>query len=175
MICTGTHFPAFQNLHTHSRLAVNFARFPILAISPEGTTKSSDCLLTFSTGAFVGGRPVLPVLLHYRSRQGAPFPHGLASVLVTAVFTPDRSFKKKFARHSQVIKHEAGLDPSVTEPSRKRHGFCCGNRARDSSLSSHSRFPHITNTGAGTSTMGGGECRARCGTSCGYRASSSTW
>ncbi|CAL5228764.1 g11952 [Coccomyxa viridis] len=43
-------------------------RFPILAISPEGTTKRSECLLTFSTGAFVGGRAVMPVLLHYRSR-----------------------------------------------------------------------------------------------------------
>lgn len=45
-----------------------YARFPILCISPEGTTKRSECLLTFSTGAFVGGRPVLPVLLHYRHR-----------------------------------------------------------------------------------------------------------
>ena len=44
-------------------------RFPLLVISPEGTCKHSNCLLQFSTGAFVGGRPVLPILLRYRARS----------------------------------------------------------------------------------------------------------
>ena len=43
-------------------------RYPLLTLAPEGTCKHPNCLLTFSTGAFVGGRPVLPVLLHYRAR-----------------------------------------------------------------------------------------------------------
>jgi len=37
-------------------------------VAPEGTTKPGHCLLTFSTGAFVAGAPVLPVLLKYRPR-----------------------------------------------------------------------------------------------------------
>ena len=43
-------------------------RFPLFMIGPEGTTKATDVLLPFSSGAFVGGGPVLPVLLKYRSR-----------------------------------------------------------------------------------------------------------
>ena len=43
-------------------------RYPLLALAPEGTCKHPNCLLTFSTGAFVGGRPVVPILLHYRAR-----------------------------------------------------------------------------------------------------------
>ena len=38
-------------------------RFPLLMVAPEGTTKNLNVLLRFSTGAFVPGRPVLPVLL----------------------------------------------------------------------------------------------------------------
>jgi hypothetical protein len=45
-----------------------WGRFPLFTIAPEGTCKNGNCLLTFSTGAFVGGRPVLPVLLRYRAR-----------------------------------------------------------------------------------------------------------
>jgi hypothetical protein len=30
-------------------------RFPLLMIAPEGTTKFGNCLLRFSTGAFVPG------------------------------------------------------------------------------------------------------------------------
>eukprot|EP00884_Botryococcus_braunii_P008376 jgi/Botrbrau1/1753/Bobra.0217s0011.1 len=44
-------------------------RYPLFAIAPEGTTKAADCLLTFSTGAFVGGGPVLPVLFRYKARH----------------------------------------------------------------------------------------------------------
>ena len=44
-------------------------RYPLLALAPEGTCKHPSYLLAFSTGAFVGGRPVLPVLLHYRARR----------------------------------------------------------------------------------------------------------
>ena len=44
------------------------ARFPLLAVSPEGTTKAEHCLLRFKSGAFVSGRPVLPICLDYRKR-----------------------------------------------------------------------------------------------------------
>lgn len=44
-------------------MAVLARRFPLLMIAPEGTTKNLNVLLRFSTGAFVPGRPVLPVLL----------------------------------------------------------------------------------------------------------------
>ncbi|KAK9901224.1 hypothetical protein WJX75_001079 [Coccomyxa subellipsoidea] len=44
-------------------------RFPLFAIAPEGTCKHHNVLLRFSSGAFVGGRPVLPVLLKYRSKH----------------------------------------------------------------------------------------------------------
>ena len=43
-------------------------RYPLFIIGPEGTTKHSSYMLQFSTGAFVGGHPVLPVLLKYRCR-----------------------------------------------------------------------------------------------------------
>lgn len=45
------------------------SRFPLLMIAPEGTTKSSNVLLRFSTGAFVPGRPLLPILLRYRHQH----------------------------------------------------------------------------------------------------------
>lgn len=45
------------------------ARFPLLAVSPEGTTKAEHCLLRFKSGAFVSGRPVLPLCLDYRRRR----------------------------------------------------------------------------------------------------------
>lgn len=35
-------------------------------VAPEGTTKCTQCLLRFSSGAFVAGHPVLPVLLRYK-------------------------------------------------------------------------------------------------------------
>lgn len=44
-------------------------RYPLLMVAPEGTTKHGNVLLRFSTGAFVPGRPVLPVLLKYRHRH----------------------------------------------------------------------------------------------------------
>ena len=47
-------------------------RYPLLMIAPEGTTKHGNVLLRFSTGAFVPGLPVLPVLLKYRSRHFDP-------------------------------------------------------------------------------------------------------
>ena len=43
-------------------------RYPLFTMAPEGTTKHSGYLLQFSTGAFVGGQPVIPVLLKYRCR-----------------------------------------------------------------------------------------------------------
>ena len=42
------------------------ARFPLLAVSPEGTTKAAHCLLRFKSGAFVSGGAVLPLCLDYR-------------------------------------------------------------------------------------------------------------
>lgn len=45
-------------------------RFPLVALAPEGTTKVGACLLRFRTGAFVPGRPVLPVLLSYGGGGG---------------------------------------------------------------------------------------------------------
>ena len=47
-------------------------RYPLFAVGPEGTTKHSRYLLQFSTGAFVGGRPVTPVLLRYDCRYLPP-------------------------------------------------------------------------------------------------------
>jgi len=44
-------------------------RFPLLAVSPEATTKPSHCLLKFKSGAFVSGRPVLPLCLDYRRKR----------------------------------------------------------------------------------------------------------
>lgn len=44
-------------------------RYPLLMIAPEGTTKGSNVLLRFSTGAFVPGQPVLPILLRYRHQH----------------------------------------------------------------------------------------------------------
>jgi lysophosphatidylcholine acyltransferase / lyso-PAF acetyltransferase len=38
-------------------------------IAPESTTKHTDVLLRFSRGAFVPGRPVLPVLFRYPSQH----------------------------------------------------------------------------------------------------------
>ncbi len=46
-------------------------RYPLFTVAPEGTTKPARCLLTFSTGAFVAGAPVLPVLFQYRFRQAS--------------------------------------------------------------------------------------------------------
>ena len=44
---------------------MHWCRYPLLMIAPEGTTKCGNVLLRFSTGAFVPGRPVLPVRLCY--------------------------------------------------------------------------------------------------------------
>lgn len=43
--------------------------FPVFTLAPEGTTKSKECLLKFRKGAFVPGKPVLPVLLKYPCRH----------------------------------------------------------------------------------------------------------
>ena len=56
----------------HSLAGID-CRYPLFTVAPEGTTKPGHCLLTFSTGAFVAGAPVLPVLFKYRFRQ-APLP-----------------------------------------------------------------------------------------------------
>lgn len=45
------------------------SRFPLLMIAPEGTTKHHNVLLRFSTGAFVPGRPVVPILLRYTHKH----------------------------------------------------------------------------------------------------------
>ncbi|KAK9802006.1 hypothetical protein WJX73_009794 [Symbiochloris irregularis] len=45
------------------------SRYPLFLMMPEGTTKGSNTLLPFSSGAFAFGRPVLPVLMHYRSKH----------------------------------------------------------------------------------------------------------
>merc|ERR1712113_877231 len=39
-------------------------------IFPEGTTKSSQCLLKFRTGAFVSGAPVQPVAIVWPADMG---------------------------------------------------------------------------------------------------------
>ncbi len=39
---------------------------PVLAIAPEGTLSNGRCLLTFKSGAFVPGVPVVPLLLRYQ-------------------------------------------------------------------------------------------------------------
>ncbi|KAK9828960.1 hypothetical protein WJX72_003052 [[Myrmecia] bisecta] len=54
-----------------SRIAERAAdpRYPLFIVAPEGTTKHGNCLLRFSTGAFVSGAPVLPVLLKYRNKR----------------------------------------------------------------------------------------------------------
>eukprot|EP00240_Pyramimonas_obovata_P004090 CAMPEP_0118937438 /NCGR_PEP_ID=MMETSP1169-20130426/22749_1 /TAXON_ID=36882 /ORGANISM="Pyramimonas obovata, Strain CCMP722" /LENGTH=363 /DNA_ID=CAMNT_0006881065 /DNA_START=80 /DNA_END=1167 /DNA_ORIENTATION=+ len=40
-------------------------RFPLVWLAPEGTTSSGSQLLRFKPGAFVGGNPVLPVVLTF--------------------------------------------------------------------------------------------------------------
>lgn len=50
------------------RVSIESYRYPLFAIGPEGTTKHSDYLLQFSTGAFVGGQPVIPILLKYKCK-----------------------------------------------------------------------------------------------------------
>ena len=52
--------------------------FPLLALAPEATTKSKDCLLRFRKGAFVPGKPVTPILFrypcnHFHCGWGLPF------------------------------------------------------------------------------------------------------
>lgn len=60
--------PPGHALHEeHSTLELP-CRFPLFLIGPEGTTKTYDVLLPFSTGGFVHGHPVMPVLLKYRAR-----------------------------------------------------------------------------------------------------------
>ena len=39
--------------------------FPVFTLAPEATTKPKHCLLKFRKGAFVPGKPVVPVLLKY--------------------------------------------------------------------------------------------------------------
>ncbi len=41
-------------------------------VAPEGTTKCTKCLLRFSSGSFVAGHPVLPVLLKYDFKHCNP-------------------------------------------------------------------------------------------------------
>jgi lysophosphatidylcholine acyltransferase/lyso-PAF acetyltransferase len=48
------------------------ARFPLVMVAPEATTKSQRCLLRFRRGAFAPGRPVVPVLLRYSYRHFNP-------------------------------------------------------------------------------------------------------
>lgn len=46
--------------------------FPIVVMAPEAVCSSGRSLLEFRTGAFVLGRPVLPVLLQYRNTSFNP-------------------------------------------------------------------------------------------------------
>lgn len=39
---------------------------PPLVIAPEGTLSHGRCLLSFKTGAFAPGRPVVPILFRYK-------------------------------------------------------------------------------------------------------------
>jgi hypothetical protein len=38
----------------------------MLSVAPEGTLSNGRCLLSFKTGAFVAGTPVVPILLRYK-------------------------------------------------------------------------------------------------------------
>jgi lysophosphatidylcholine acyltransferase/lyso-PAF acetyltransferase len=44
----------------------------MLYVAPEGTLSNGRCLLTFKTGAFVAGTPVVPILLRYRLKPHNP-------------------------------------------------------------------------------------------------------
>ena len=46
--------------------------FPLITMAPEGTTSNGTCLLTFRTGAFLSGRPLLPILFHYHRHGHNP-------------------------------------------------------------------------------------------------------
>ncbi|KAG2433324.1 hypothetical protein HXX76_008390 [Chlamydomonas incerta] len=46
--------------------------YPILVMAPEGTTANGRGLLRFRTGAFVLGRPVLPICIKYKFRGANP-------------------------------------------------------------------------------------------------------
>ncbi|KAF6265277.1 hypothetical protein COO60DRAFT_1623935 [Scenedesmus sp. NREL 46B-D3] len=48
----------------------NNPSMPMLSVAPEGTVSNGRCLLSFKTGAFVAGTPVVPILLRYKL---APF------------------------------------------------------------------------------------------------------
>lgn len=45
---------------------------PMLSVAPEGTLSNGRCLLSFKTGAFVAGTPVVPILLRYKLRPFNP-------------------------------------------------------------------------------------------------------
>eukprot|EP00891_Asterochloris_glomerata_P008361 jgi/Astpho2/8361/e_gw1.00122.122.1_t len=78
----GTCIKAYQNIYVprssidRNRAAKDFksrdARYPMLAMAPEGTCGDGRCLLQFKTGAFVPGQPILPVLLTYNKRHHNP-------------------------------------------------------------------------------------------------------
>ncbi len=51
---------------------------PMLSVAPEGTLSHGRCLLSFKTGAFVAGVPVVPILLRYKQK-----PHNPAWTIIT--------------------------------------------------------------------------------------------
>lgn len=53
-------------------------RMPMLSVAPEGTLSHGRCLLSFKTGAFVAGVPVVPILLRYKQK-----PHNPAWTIIT--------------------------------------------------------------------------------------------
>mmetsp|Transcript_17337 Transcript_17337/g.29646 ORF Transcript_17337/g.29646 Transcript_17337/m.29646 type:complete len:348 (+) Transcript_17337:126-1169(+) len=46
--------------------------YPLLVLAPEGTCSHGRCLLQFRTGAFVLGRPILPILFSYKHNHNNP-------------------------------------------------------------------------------------------------------
>eukprot|EP00798_Chlamydomonas_sp_ICE-L_P011193 gene11193-18810_t len=46
--------------------------YPLLVLAPEGTCSNGKCLLKFKTGAFVLGRPILPILYKYKHKHHNP-------------------------------------------------------------------------------------------------------
>ena len=56
---------------------------PPFVVAPEGTLSHGRCLLTFKTGAFVAGLPVVPIL--YRYKLTGHNPGECASVCVQRV------------------------------------------------------------------------------------------
>lgn len=59
-----------ETIVEYQKLCASDSRFLPLAVFPEATTKASNCLVKFRTGAFVAGEPIQPVALLWPSDIG---------------------------------------------------------------------------------------------------------